>query len=204
MPQRIAVIFGSALLANIVLAASTCVPAQETKLRTYDDADGYAVLSRMLDEGWSASASAEIVISPVTGKGAELSCAQIPDEFRTTMTDFLLRNREPFRLVERFNTHVNFLLTDNPPSEEPELLPGEQPVVNLPLIRPRVRLSAVGFDKSRTRAFAYMTVLCGPECLSAGYYLLKREKGKWNEVKGDPLCETIAQNREAASAIQGL
>jgi hypothetical protein len=203
MLQRIAFMFGAALLASIAIAVSIGARSQGAKLRAYDDLDGYAVLSRMLDEHGGSSA-AGIIISPVTGKGGQLSCYQIPGEFGAAMSDFLSRNREPLRLVDRFNTHVNYQLTDNPPSEEPEPLPGEQRVESLPLLRPRVRLSAVGFDKSRTRAVAYMSQLCGPECFGAGYYLLRREKGTWNEVKGNPWCQVVAQNREITNVARGL
>jgi len=165
---------------------------REQKLKTYDDEDGYAVLSILLDEH-GASTVAGAIVSPTTSSGGQLPCYKVPEEFQVALSDFHRQNREPLRLADRLRTKIKYDLADDPPKEMPDPAPGDLQVENLPLLRTRISVSAVGFDKSRTHAVAYITMLCGSECLSAGYYLLKRERSGWREVKGNPLCEVIAQ-----------
>ena len=55
------------------------------------------------------------------------------------------------------------------------------------------RLSAVGFDRSHTRAVLYSDSLCGPKCGSGGYKLFSKYGGRWRStIVNADLCDWMS------------
>jgi len=49
-----------------------------------------------------------------------------------------------------------------------------------------------------------LAIFCRSYCFNAGYYLLKREKGAWRQVKNNPFCEQVAMVLGGADVAQAL
>jgi hypothetical protein len=193
------------LFAFAVLAASSIKGSpQLAKGGSYDDVEGYTVLSVLLDRFGKASANSGIVIDPFTASEKQLlngtndRCARIPEEFGSAAADFRERSKVSLRFANKFSVKVKYELTDNPQSYlPPDPAPGEQSVDGRPFLRTLFKISAVGFDKTRTHAIAYLGAFCGDNCASGGLYLLENGKQEWKEVKGSPTCESMSRGGSA-------
>jgi hypothetical protein len=189
------------LVAACVLGSLTLLcPAswsQSAKSQEYDDSEGYAVLSVLLDQHhWSGSTNL-LVIGHVTSSGSMSgsfeSCNKIPDEFKSAARDFKEKNRQEWRLAKRLNLKLNYEFADEMrESALPTPVAGEQ---ELPLPPNPVNvLSAVGFDASRTHAIAYHAAIGGPDSAGGGYHLFVKDKKTWKEVSQSPVCVWMSLN----------
>jgi hypothetical protein len=159
----------------------------KNKLATYDDHDGYEVLSVLLNAQSDKWKNETITIGPRTALGravAEIKaeCSGIPAEFQAASEDFDRKVQTRLLLRKGFSLRKNYEL-----GYASSAIAAEQPR-NKEEIRKRIRsgtyyVAAVGFDDKRTRAIAFVEYICGSLCgNSLFYYLRKSEKG-WEEAR---------------------
>ncbi len=159
----------------------------KNKLATYDDRDGYEVLSVLLNAQSDKWKNETITIDPRTPLGravAEIKaeCSGIPAEFQAASEDFDRKVQTRLLLRKGFSLRKNYEL-----GYASSTIAAEQPR-NKEEIRKRIRsgtyhVAAVGFDDKRTRAIAFVEYVCGNLCgNSLFYYLRKSEKG-WEEAR---------------------
>lgn len=171
--------------------------SQATKPLEYEDSEGYAVLSVLLDQyHWTGSTNV-LIIGHVTSSGSMAdsfeSCKKIPDEFKSAARDFKEKNRQEWRLAKRFNLKLEYQFADEiRKSALPAPVPGEQELLLPP--NPVNVVSAVGFDTSRTHAIAYVAAIGGPDSASGGYHLLVKDGQNWKEVSQSPVCVWMSFN----------
>jgi len=183
---------------GVPLLFSTQTGPSVAKTETYADPDGYAVLSLLLDRGAPRNSKMHIYFLTVEGKGARSeSCDRVPAEFKSALKDFLDRNSSPLVLARRFSMQAEYELVEKMKKAEnpfPPPGPGEQEVQYELMVTPEslFSVSAVGFDKTRTYAIAYVQAICGAECAGGGYHLLTRDKHGWKEIKNSPVCEWMS------------
>lgn len=158
----------------------------QTTRRTYEDADGYEVLSVLLNRLSDGRRNDAIRIDFRTARGtvvAEIKaqCSGVPDDFRSAWNDFD-KKLEP-RLVWRrnFSLAKRYELAYAKPSP----LPGEPE--SKEQAHNRIRsgtyyLAPVGFNESRTHAVAFVEYLCGNLCGDSIFYFLRRSDKGWQEA----------------------
>jgi hypothetical protein len=180
-----------------VLFAQT-VP-ESSKAAEYEDADGYAVLSVLLDHEHSLS-DHSFQISAITASGMkpdsfESCTGRIPTEFSASVNDFRDKNRQNWRLSKKFNLKFGYKFADLGSKRQPLAPTPNAKELPPALFDDRIfEVSAVGFDTSRTHAIAYVAVFCGPDCTSASYHLLVKEKEGWKEFVSSPVCQWMGFN----------
>jgi hypothetical protein len=191
----------SILAAVCLLGCAASLFAQNApespKPADYQDADGYAVLSVLLDHEHSAS-DHTFEISPITASGVNAdsfqSCTgRIPTEFSAAANDFRDKNKQNWRLSKKFNLKFGYKFADLASKRQPLAPTPNAKELPPALFDDRIfEVSAVGFDTSRTRAIAYVAVFCGPDCTSAAYHLLVKEKDGWKEFVSSPVCQWMS------------
>jgi hypothetical protein len=200
MKQRVK-FFGSVAACALCSITLLCAVSwsQAVKPREYDDSEGYAVLSVLLAQRFSAASNDTLIISPVTSSGSMAdsfeSCRQIiPDEFQSAARDFKDKNKQKWRLVKKFNLKFEYEFEDQVKKAAPPTpVPGEQEMS--PLTDSTVFVvSAVGFDATRTHAIAYVAGFCGVQCAGGAYHLLVKAKDGWKSVQNSPVCKWMADN----------
>jgi hypothetical protein len=169
----------------------------------YDDAEGYVVLSGLLDHYSSGPTGSVITISPTTVPVEQmlssLNCGKVPDGFQAAIKDFQEKNKVGLQLAPKFSMQAKYELSNDPDRYLPVPKPGEQELRSPPR-KPIYVVSVVGFDLSGTHAIAYISVFCGDECGGGGYHFLSKEKGAWKEIKDSPKCGWMAQGRKATDS----
>ncbi len=173
--------------------------AQAPPPADYDDAEGYAVLSVLLDH-YHSEAENTLQISSQTASGTKPdsfdTCAtKLPAEFATAANDYKEKNKQNLRVAKKFNVKFGYKLVDLSKKRQPLAPTNNAKDLPPPLFDHNVyEVSAVGFDASRTHAIAYVSVFCGPDCSSGAYHLLVKEKGGWKEFVSSPVCEWMSFN----------
>ena len=158
----------------------------------YDDGEGYAVLSMLLDNANQETHAAVIRINmathveSVSGAHSLEDCMKVPEEFREAANDYERRAGTALVLRKRFTLRA------------PYDLAGETRITGTGVRQPPAAagtdnsqkistgtfyLSPVGFDVSHTHAIAYENYLCGNLCGWGAYHLLVRNAGRWEEAK---------------------
>jgi len=164
----------------------------------YEDPDGYAVLSVLLDRYHFGSKTAVILISPFTvSEGrmlSSLNCGKVPQGFQTVAKDFHDKNKIAFQLEAKFSMDGKYELSDSARKVLPPPKSGEQELLSR-VYMPVYFVSAVGFDSLRTHAIAYVGAICGGECGGGGYYFLTKDTKGWREVPGSPACTWISRSQ---------
>jgi hypothetical protein len=199
--QKIPILGALCVLACAVpLFAQTAT--ESPKPADYQDADGYAVLSVLLDHEHSAS-DHTFEISPITASGAKPDSFQactgrIPAEFSAAANDFRDKNKQTWRLSKKFSLKFAYKFADLASKRQPLAPTPNAKELPPALFDDRIfEVSAVGFDASRTHAIAYVAVFCGPDCTSAAYHLLVKEKDGWKEFVSSPVCQWMSFNPDA-------
>jgi hypothetical protein len=190
--RRIATISFFSLFAS---ACAFCISQTSTvagKLLTYDDPEGYAVLSQLIDKA-VPSKTLEIDISATTSRGEYVgtteACLKVPDDFSSALEDFRKKNRSTMRLADGFSLKSKYALKDKPDVvTPPRSIPDGQQLDEKFVPRTFFTVSAVGFDESKTRAVAYVGAYCGVMCAGGAYYLLMKGKDGWKEIPDSPKC----------------
>jgi hypothetical protein len=200
------------VMRRILFLAVTCVlscamplfaqnAAQAPAPGDYDDAEGYAVLSVLLDH-YHSEAENTLQISSLTASGTKPdsfdTCAtKLPAEFAATANDYKEKNKQNSRVAKKFNLKFGYKLVDLGKKRQPLAPTNNAKGLPPPLFDHAVyEVSAVGFDASRTHAIAYISVFCGPDCSSGAYHLLVKEKDGWKEFVSSPVCEWMSFNSD--------
>jgi hypothetical protein len=199
--QRVPVVAAVCVLACTVPLFAQNAP-ESSKPADYQDADGYAVLSVLLNHEHSA-ADHTFEISPITASGVKAdsfqSCTgRIPAEFSAAANDFRDKNKQNWRLSKKFNLKFGYKFADLASKRQPLAPTPNAKELPPALFDDRIfEVSAVGFDASRTHAIAYVAVFCGPDCTSAAYHLLVKEKDGWKEFVSSPVCQWMSFNPDS-------
>ena len=190
----------SALIGSLILGGCSAhnrvqnhIPANAT---VYDDAEGYVVLSMLL-EGESQQTHAAVIrinmvthVESVSGAHSLEDCMKVPDEFREAANDYERRAGTALVLRKKFTVRT------------PYDLAGESRITGTGVRQPPATgadnsqristgtfyLSPVGFDAHHTRAIAYENYLCGNLCGWGAYHLLVKNAGRWEEAKDVNAC----------------
>jgi hypothetical protein len=185
-----------------------CTPEAEpsaSKEPVYSDSEGYTILSKLIDQTVSQSKVPEIDISFVTASEGNFAgsegCVKVPEDFQPAAKDFHEKNKSRFRLVDKFSLKVKYKLTEKPdvPSP-PQAAPGEQQLEDEFVSRLFFVVSAVGFDRTKTHAIAYVSAYCGVMCAGGAYHLLTKDKQGWKEIPDSPRCEWMSQEQDSANS----
>lgn len=168
---------------------------QTDKLKMYDDADGYAVLSKLLEpQGVGSETTVVDIVSP-TVSAKEMwhrlgDCVQVPDEFQAAAKDFDGKATTRLELEDRFQLGVKHeIVKPRPitPSDYAKLRATGR--TNFPQASNGwYYVAAVGFDADKTHAIAYVNFLCGTNCCGGTFHLLKKGARGWEEVKNIVKC----------------
>lgn len=154
--------------------------------RTYNDPEGYEVLSVLLNRLSDARKNDSIRIDP---RGApetlvaeiKAQCSAVPDEFRSAWTDF------DKKIEPRIAWRKNFRLTKPYELEYAEPIPPTGKPESKEEVHKRIRsgtyyLAPVGFNENRTRAVAFVEYLCGSLCGDSIFYFLRKSERGWTEA----------------------
>ena len=169
------------------------IPANAT---VYDDAEGYAVLSMLLDGARQETHASVIRINMVThvesvsGAHSLEDCMKVPEEFREAANDYERRAgaalvlRKKFTLTMSYDLAGETRISGTGVRQPPATGTGNSQKISTGTFY----LSPVGFDASHTHAIAYENYLCGNLCGWGAYHLLVKNTGKWEEAKDVPAC----------------
>ena len=192
-PMKITV--SSVLVASLILCGCSAheriqnhIPAN-TGL--YDDAEGYAVLSVLLDGAGLETHAAVIRINmsthveSATGVHSLEDCMKVPEEFREAANDYERRAKTALLLRKRLSIKTQYDLVGesritgsgvrNPPAIGKD--------TSEKISNGTFYLSPVGFDANHTHAIAYKNFLCGNRCGSGAFHLLVKNGDRWEEAK---------------------
>ncbi len=187
--------FSSALLASLLLCGCSAHDRIQNHIPAnaggYDDAEGYAVLSMLLDGAGQETHAAVLQINMVThvesvsGAHSLEDCMKIPEEFREAADDYERRAKAALVLKKKFALRTPYELAGETRIVGSERKP---PSINdadnsAKISNGTFYLSPVGFDPNHTHAIAYENYLCGNLCGWGGYHLLVKNAGRWEEAK---------------------
>lgn len=169
---------------------------QGDRTQFYDDPDGYAVLSKLLDAHSKGSEGFVVQIVSRTVSAKEMwnhldDCVQVPDEFQSAARNFNQKTTTRLELEDRFQLNVKHAIVKPKPmspSDYAELRKAAQ--ANRPQTSAALYyVSAVGFDADKTHAIAYVNVLCVAQCCGGTFHLLKKGSRGWEELKDVVKCK---------------
>jgi len=157
----------------------------KNRLRHYDDADGYQVLSSIIDLRTNQSKTELVPIFQRTISGEMLNelkneCLdRVPAEFQNAAADFDKKAKTRFLLMERFSLQKKYRFVVGPTSNS----------------RGIFSVSAVGFDETKTRAIVVIEYLVHPTGSMVGgdttFYLLRKTAAGWKEATEISKCGRI-------------
>lgn len=188
-------ILPSALLASLILCGCTAHERVQNHIPAnaggYDDAEGYAVLSMLLDSASQETHAGTIRINLVThvesvnGAHSLEECLKVPEDFREAANEYERRAGTALVLRRRFTLRMPYDLAGetritgsglkNPASTDKG--------ISEKIASGTFYLSPVGFDANHTHAVAYENYLCGNLCGWGAYHLLVKNAGRWEEAK---------------------
>ena len=190
----------SALIASLILCGCGAHERVQNHIPAnagvYEDSEGYAVLSMLLDNASQGTRSSLIRINMVThvesvsGAHSLEDCMKVPDEFREAANDYERRAGRALVLRKKFTLRMAYDLA------------GESRITGTGVRQPPATgtdnsqktssgtfyLSPVGFDGNHTHAIAYENYLCGNLCGWGAYHLLVKNAGRWEEAKDVNSC----------------
>src|SRR5208337_519733 len=174
------------LLLPAALNAQDTTSGRKGRAASYADREGYAVLSELLAEWSKANGDRPINIYRLTVKPRDLDqCTKLPVDFLEAAADFKKKNEVEFALENKFLLGFRYKLV----MEDPESSLDRTQIVNG---KPKVTsaltsiyyISAVGFDRHKTRAIAYVKFFCGELCGQDNFYFLLKGKNGWEQASG--------------------
>ena len=158
---------------------------------TYEDGEGYVVLSMLLAGGSDGTHAAAIRINmvthveSVTGAHSLEDCVKVPEEFREAANDYEQRAGKPYVLKKMFTIKAPYDLVGETrivgSARKPSSTTDKD--ISARISNGTFYLSPVGFDANHTHAIAYKNYLCGNLCGWGGYHLLVKNAGRWEEAK---------------------
>ena len=154
-------------------------------LLPYDDADGYLVMSSIIDLRTNQWKTEPVLIFQHTIPGERLDDLKnechdrVPAEFQRAAEDFDTKAKTGFLLKERFSLQKKYMFVPAPTSNSVGVF----------------SVSPVGFDETKTHAFVVVQYLVRPTNSILGgdttFYLLRKTATGWKEVTEIPKCGRI-------------
>ena len=175
----------SALSLFLTVANAQTSPNNNQPL-PYDDADGYLVLSAIIDLRANQEKTEQVLVFQHTISGEKLSalknqCAdRVPAEFQKAAEDFDKKAKTRFLLKERFSLQKKFRFVAAPTLKSLGVF----------------SVSAVGFDETKTHAIVLVQYLVRPPNSivlggDSSFYLLRKTTAGWKEATETPKCGRI-------------
>ena len=174
--KRVRLAISLALLSPSLLAQPK---AQNSRLPAYEDTEGYAVRSAILNRLVVARRNETTRIgrrSPLAKyvSPIKMQCSGVPEEFQSAWQDF-------DHQLRRFSLSKSYEL-----SYSPHLAASEKAETREEA-RKRIRsgtyyVAPVGFDERRSRAVAFVEYICGSLCGDSIFYFLRKSGKGWEEA----------------------
>jgi hypothetical protein len=163
---------------------------------SYDDPDGYSLLTELLvkeGEGWR---NTTIRISALTTQEDSKSttsfekCIRVPDEFIEAANNFRDITKNSYVLRDRFGSDAHFQLVDQPGTNRSKSKNSskQKRTIEQEISGGTFFVSPVGFDRNKTHAIVRINYICGGTCGGGEYHLLEQSADGWKEVKPKSFC----------------
>jgi hypothetical protein len=149
--------------------------------KPYESADAYQIYSLLLphEESYGFAKGTlmirEETVSQPSSVGKDLT-PESWNKFKDAIASFNRVQKKRWLLQRHFQIEKSYKLVS---SDVIKTLP-DQPQSAAAL----VFMSAIGFNREKTRAIVYMGSQCGGLCGSARFHLLEKAHGRWREVSG--------------------
>jgi len=188
-----------------LVSVGTNVLGQESSLpRPYTDKDAYQIYAQLIpnEETWGTKTKV-IEEETVPGEGGMMdldSCVAPPValDFRDAIANFKTNNSRRWLLQRQFELSGPYELVSSDTIKatfrggEQSRTEGAHPLdsgwkafyARYPGSGGFIVLSAVGFNKDKTRAVVYSGASCGSLCGAWSFHLFKKVDGKWTEAPG--------------------
>jgi hypothetical protein len=188
-----------ALVGTLVLSCSSAILAQQSSSpEAYTDEDAYQVYDALLPQ--DSSLSTVVIDANTSGQIAGGRAKRGPEaciapaaaaEFKDAIDDYNRVNQNKWLLQRKFSLQRPYEILDLATSG-PLFADGWKKFYQrFPKSRGILEMSAVGFNKDRTRAIVYFGNSCGMLCGGWSFELLKKVDGKWQSVPGIT-CNTVS------------
>jgi hypothetical protein len=186
MKRLIALALRLSALSLLLTVAVAQTSSTKNRLPLYDDADGYEVLTSIIDSRTNQRKTEAVSIFQNTISGESLhdlktECPyRVPAEFQEAADDFDRKAKTRFRLKEGFSLQKKYRFVAAPTSNSLGVF----------------SVSAVGFNETKTRAVVVVEYLVRPaNSLVLGgdttFYLLRKTAAGWKEATVVPKCGRI-------------
>ena len=183
----------------LVFWIGTPLAQDSSTAQAYDVADAYQIYSLLIPHQESYGfAKGTLVIQEQTVTSADVVGAclspEAAREFSAAISDYRRSQTKKWLLKRQFQI------------EKPYEIESEQTLGRLrghglaswdayydhyPQSGGWIFMSAVGFNKNKTRAIVYMGSICGGLCGQAQFHLLEKVQGQWKEIPG-VTCVTVS------------
>jgi len=177
-----------AFVSSVFLVPTALAQAKKQKspLPAYDDPDGYAVLSALLNTLSVDWKNETVRIGPRTSPESNVAeiksqCSGIPEEFQGAWVDFDTKQKSRYALQRKFSLTKTYELgyatkPTGPPHRETREETRKRISSGIYYVAP------VGFDAKRTRAVAFVEYICGSPCGDSMFYFLWKSGKGWQEA----------------------
>lgn len=185
MKRLMALALSLCALSLFLTVANAQTSPNKNQLVPYDDADGYLVLSSIIDLRINQGKTEPVsifrhTISPNKLNALKNECRdKVPAEFEKAAEDFDKKAKTKFLLKERFSLQKKYRFVASSRN-------------SLGVFS----VSAVGFDETKTRAFVLVEYLVRPSNSivlggDSSFYLLRKTAAGWKEATEVPQCGRI-------------
>ena len=168
--------------------------------------ESYAVYSVLLSQITSSPKNGEkvtlFVINENTGFDRKSEIAEkeklpyialnVPAEFKTSLKDYKVKNKESERLKRLFDLKQDYILINR--ADFQAIFKGDDLEKNwdsfyqkYPHSAGFITFSKVGFDAEKKHAIVYRELYCGSLCAEATYFLLTKESDGWKVTEEKPI-----------------
>lgn len=203
--KALAVFLGLVFVATNVLGQESSLP------QPYTDKDAYQIYEKLIpnEETWG-SGTKVIEQETIQGQMGSMdleSCVspEVMHDFQDAIANFKNANSRqwllqrqfelpgPYELVNSDTIKATFQAGEqNKGKDAPPLDAGWKAfAARYPGSGGIIVLSAVGFNKDKTRAVVYTGASCGPLCGAWSFHLFKKVNGNWTETPGI-MCHTMS------------
>jgi hypothetical protein len=175
------------------LTVANTQTSPKNQLPPYDDADGYQVLSSIIDASTNKLKNNSVSIfhqtlSEDAFRSVRFQCSgSIPAEFQSAAEDFDKKAKTQFLLRREFSIHKTYrlvALSRKTPENQPQTASASA----------TFSLSAVGFDETKVHAIAlvrYLVLNGGTIGGSSIFHLLRKTSQGWQEATEISTCGRI-------------